>query len=256
MPVQPEPILDIVRGLSTVASFAIVVNQLKSLYDITFTSGCERCRGTGCLTCPHCHGSKTIRKRPGFVRTRDLAVVDNPEDSYSCFYCGPTTAFDFNPMAPDDEGQAMKIQENLKAAYGGIVTRPFVEGALAGTVPCTACGGNPKVHRLTPDFGKVFGLDGTWDFAISKRIGSMRRGATERGGEGGKGGNDARPLFLEYPSSAPVPVEIPTPRPDPKAAKAGGEGDDGEKGFVVSKKEAYNLDDYVLNFVSDDEERR
>lgn len=254
MPVQPEPILDIVRGLSTVASFAIVVNQLKNLYDITFTSACERCRGTGCLTCPHCHGSKTIRKRPGFVRARDLAVVDNPEDSYTCFYCGPTTAFDFNPMAPDDEGQAMKIQENLKAAYGGAVTRPFVFGALAGTVPCTACGGNPKVHRLTPDFGKVFGLEGTWDFNISKRMGGVVRRGSGGGGSGREEGR--RPLFLEYPSSAPMPVEIPTPRPDPKAAKDGGEGDAGDKGFVVSKKEAYHLDDYILNFASDDEERR
>ena len=36
-----------------VASFAIVVNQLKNLYDEFFVSSCERCRGTGCLTCPH-----------------------------------------------------------------------------------------------------------------------------------------------------------------------------------------------------------
>jgi hypothetical protein len=244
MPVQPEPILDIVRGLSTVASFAIVVNQLKSLYDDFFTASCERCRGTGCLTCPHCHGSKTVRKRPGFIRARDLSVVDNPGDSYSCFYCGPTTAFDFNPMAPDDEGQAMKIQENLKAAYSNAATRPFVFGALAGTVPCTACGGNPKVHRLTPDFGKVFGLNGTWDFDISRRIGGQRMADRAE-----------RPVFLEYPASAPIPVEIPTPRPDPKKASEGAEGDAGDKGFIVSKKEAYNLDDYVLNFVSDDETR-
>jgi hypothetical protein len=241
MPVQPEPILDIVRGLSTVASFAIVVNQLKSLYEDFFTSSCDRCRGTGCLTCPHCHGSKTIRKRPGFIRARDLAVIDNPGDSYSCFYCGPSTAFDFNPMAPDDEGQAMKIQENLKAAYGNTATRPFVFGALAGTIPCTECGGNPKVHRLTPDFAKVFGLGGTWDFEISKRMGG---GAASQG-----------PLFLEYPASPPIPVEIPAPRPDPKKGNASEDADKADKGFVVSKKEAYNLDDYVLNFASDDETR-
>lgn len=68
--------------------------------------------------------------------------------------------------------------------------------------------------------------------------------------------NAERPLFLEYPASAPVPVEIPTPRPDPKKAKGGDEGDAGDKGFVVRKNESYNLDDYVLNFASDDEERR
>lgn len=36
-----------------VASFAIVVNQLKSLYEEFFISVCDRCRGTGCVTCPH-----------------------------------------------------------------------------------------------------------------------------------------------------------------------------------------------------------
>lgn len=246
MPVQPEPILDIVRGLSTVASFAIVVNQLRSLYDEFFTSSCDRCRGTGCLTCPHCHGTKTIRKRSGFIRARDLAIVDNPGDSYSCFYCGPTTTFDFNPMAPDDEATAMKIQENLKNAYANAWPRPFDLGALAGTVPCTACGGNPKIHRLTPDFAKVFGLDCNWDFKISKRIGGIR---------GHDRSTFARKQLLEYPASPPMPVEMPEPKPK-KNAKDEGDGESSDVGgFRVSNKGAYSLDDYVLNFASDDEHR-
>jgi len=36
-----------------IASLAIVVNQLKSIYDTFFLSECERCRGTGIVTCPH-----------------------------------------------------------------------------------------------------------------------------------------------------------------------------------------------------------
>ena len=118
------------------ASFAIVVNQLKNIYDAFFLSECDRCRGTGLVTCPHvsrrwrggrnckqkacaspqlcwsgalhrsqpyqpalhpsspchllqCHGTKTLRRRPGYLRTRDYGIVDDPRDSYSCLYCGP-----------------------------------------------------------------------------------------------------------------------------------------------------------------------
>lgn len=35
------------------ASFAIVVNQLKNIYDAFFINECDRCRGTGLVTCPH-----------------------------------------------------------------------------------------------------------------------------------------------------------------------------------------------------------
>lgn len=254
MPVQPEPILDIVRGLSTVASFAIVVNQLKSLYDEFFTSTCDRCRGTGCLTCPHCHGSKTIRKRPGFIRARDLAVVDNPGDSYSCFYCGPPTTFDFNPMAPDDEAMALKIQENLKAAYANTWPRPFDLGALAGTVPCTECGGNPKVNRLTPDFGKIFGLDGSWDFNISKRIGAVKVVPQRHDGEGVPVFFGGKKNLLEYPASPPIPVELPVPKPEKEKKKEDGSNETADSGFKVTHKSAFSLDDYVLNFASDDEQ--
>jgi hypothetical protein len=30
-----------------------VVNQLKNIYDAFFLNECERCRGTGLVTCPH-----------------------------------------------------------------------------------------------------------------------------------------------------------------------------------------------------------
>ena len=40
---------------------------------------------------PQCHGTKTLRRRPGYLRTRDFGIVDDPRDSYLCFYCGPHT---------------------------------------------------------------------------------------------------------------------------------------------------------------------
>ena len=38
---------------------------------------------------PQCHGTKSLRARPGYLRTRNLGIVDDPRDSYLCFYCGP-----------------------------------------------------------------------------------------------------------------------------------------------------------------------
>lgn len=38
---------------------------------------------------PQCHGTKTLRRRPGYLRTRDYGIVDDTRDSYLCVYCGP-----------------------------------------------------------------------------------------------------------------------------------------------------------------------
>lgn len=194
-----------------------------------------------------CHGTKTLRRRPGFIRTRDLAIIDDPRDNYQCFYCGPSTVFDFNPMAPDDEPTALKIQENLKAAVANLWPRPFELGALAGTVPCSECNGNPRVRRLTPDFGKALGLDEPWDLKISKRLGAFRQFAV--------GARRPTRQYLEYPGEAPASVELPVPTPQKgpsPSEKGAGDG----SGFKVSHSSAFSLDDYVLNYVSDDEEPR
>lgn len=181
-----------------------------------------------------------------------MAIVDNPGDSYQCFYCGPPTTYDFNPMAPDDEGTSMKIQENLKSAFANAFPRPFDLGALAGTVPCPQCNGHPKVRRLTPNFAKAFGLDETWDFTISKRV-----GARQLSGQGDDSQMQMRfgprKKFLEYPASPPNPVEMPEPTPQKGKKKDDEEKDSGSSGFKLSHKSAFSLDDYVLNFASDDE---
>ena len=64
-----------------VASFGIVINQMWSLMDEIFTSECDYCRGTGRIICRHCHGTKTLRKRPGEFHYQHMAVVDrSPRD--------------------------------------------------------------------------------------------------------------------------------------------------------------------------------
>lgn len=246
MPIQPEPLLDIVRGLSTVASFAIVVDQLKTMYSTFFMSCCSRCRGTGMITCQHCHGTKTLRRRPAFVRTRDGGLVDNPADCYQCYHCGPPTIYDFDPYSPDDETNAMKIQDNLKAAVANIFPRPFDMGILAGTQACPQCRGSPRVHRLTPDFAKAFGMEDAWDWEISRRRG--RRFVLRENRPA-----DKRRLYLEFPSAPPPPVELPAKQPQPAAPP--GKRDDKAEAEKESRRieVSYSIEDYILPYASDED---
>lgn len=251
MPVAPEPILDVVRGLSTLASFAIVVNQLKNIYDSFFLSECDRCRGTGLMTCPHCHGTKTLRRRPGYLRTRDFGIVDDTKDSYLCMYCGPPCKYDFNPFADDEDMRAMQVQENMKLAVANVFPRPFDSVVSAGTVSCPSCQGNPRVRRLTPDYAKALGLGPRWDQAIAARLGQWYWGAEMPDGR-------QRKLYLEYPSE-PVrnPIETPAPRPNPEWRE------DGRKQYEKARKEAEEsgevwsdkseLDKYIIPYATDDE---
>ena len=131
-------------------------------------------------------------------------------------------------MAADDEDQALKIQENLKAAVANIWPRPFDAAPLAGTVTCPECLGNPRIRRLTPDFAKAFGMDEPWDFKISKRIGSYQQFTV--------GPRRKTHEMLEYPGERPIPVELPVPRPEKPGGvgKGMGEGEEGgEGGFKV-----------------------
>eukprot|EP00887_Chlorella_sp_A99_P000898 scaffold5.g898.t1 len=276
MPIQPEPLLDIVRGLSTVASFAIVVDQLKTMYSTFFMSCCSRCRGTGMITCQHCHGTKTLRRRPAFVRTRDGGLVDNPADCYQCYHCGPPTIYDFDPYSPDDETNAMKIQDNLKAAVANIFPRPFDMGILAGTQACPQCRGSPRVHRLTPDFAKAFGMEDAWDWEISRRRGRrfvLRENRRALGAAwllvlheppllracsallGARAARtrapaDKRRLYLEFPSAPPPPVELPAKQPQPAAPP--GKRDDKAEAEKESRRieVSYSIEDYILPYAS------
>lgn len=153
-------------------------------------------------------------------------------------------------MAPDDEETALKIQENLKSAVSNSWPRPYELGALAGTVPCPSCYGNPKVHRLTPDFGKAFNLDEPWDFKVAKRMGSYSSFAV----------GPKLPYFMEYPSSPPVPLELPAPAPRnpipglPTSEPGDVVGVGVDDGFKMSHTSAFSLEDYVLNYASDDDQ--
>jgi hypothetical protein len=63
-----------------VAAAKIVCDQLYNIYSEVFIGSCDNCRGTGRMTCPHCHGTKDLRRRPGRLLIRALDVVDGPRD--------------------------------------------------------------------------------------------------------------------------------------------------------------------------------
>ncbi|KAK9845375.1 hypothetical protein WJX81_004805 [Elliptochloris bilobata] len=112
---SPEPILDVVRGLSTVASFGIVYNQFFRLIEEIFTSECEVCRGSGRVICRHCRGTKTLRRRPGVYTIQRLRVVDrDPADLYPCIYCGPETKYDFRMVEQDIESEAYSVMDSFQ----------------------------------------------------------------------------------------------------------------------------------------------
>ncbi|GAB4816902.1 hypothetical protein N2152v2_003948 [Parachlorella kessleri] len=195
----------------TIASFTIVVQQLKTIYDAFFITCCDRCRGTGIVTCSHCHGTKALRTRPGFLRTRNLRIIDNPKDHYPCYHCGPETKYDIDPFAMDDEETeeiSIKIMDNMKAAVANQWPKPHEMPIYAGTVACPDCGGNPKVKRFTPDFGQALNLRGPWDLSIRRRAGQSFIGRENNPGGG---------LYLEYMPPGQPDVGLVTPIPPPQA---------------------------------------
>ena len=62
------------------ASFGIVLNQLRGMWDELFTGTCDNCRGAGTVICTHCHGTKSLRRRPAQLRIKDLDLLDAPGD--------------------------------------------------------------------------------------------------------------------------------------------------------------------------------
>ncbi|CAL5227290.1 g10225 [Coccomyxa viridis] len=245
---SPEPILDVVRGLSTVASFGIVINQMWSLMDEIFTSDCDYCRGTGRIICRHCHGTKTLRRRPGEFHYQHMAVVDrSPRDLYPCVYCGPNTRYDFQRVEEDNEDEAYNIMDNLKAAVAN-KRRPFPSPILAGTIPCPECGGNPLIRRHTPNWARLTQTEEPFDIRAG-----LRMAAVSRSGQRSR----IRPRkYLEYPSQMPRNEEA-----DPaKLAKLLGE----KSARLVKKKkkkggssmrasDQLTADDYITPYIDDED---
>ena len=82
-----------------------------------------------------CHGTKTLRRRPAFLRTRDGGLVDNPVDSYQCYHCGPPTVYDFNPFSPDDEEVPAPAGHDCGPAMSAAPTPPDSPACALALLP-------------------------------------------------------------------------------------------------------------------------
>eukprot|EP00884_Botryococcus_braunii_P018435 jgi/Botrbrau1/5275/Bobra.0172s0130.1 len=172
MVISHEPILDVVRGLSTIASFSIVFGQYLVLTKEIFTSTCEVCKGTGRVTCRHCGGTKTLRRRQGEWRPNRLALADRTrKDTYMCIHCGPPGPSDFR-VIPDTDREAYNIMDNLKAAIAGKMV-PNRYPCQAGCQPCPSCGNNPVINRHTPNFARLTLTEMPFNLKIDLRRGYM-----------------------------------------------------------------------------------
>eukprot|EP00210_Caulerpa_lentillifera_P009485 g9045.t1 len=157
-----EPILDVVRGLSTITSVSIMVTQVKNFYSSFFRSRCPRCRGAGSIICSHCHGTKIRRTYPMLRKVSGrLVEYDDTAIQYPCYHCGSYALNDFDYDREDTEEEAWNIMDNLNAAVAN-KPRPHKYKPAAGTVVCPNCGGKGIIYRHTPDFEGVFNMNGTW----------------------------------------------------------------------------------------------
>ncbi|CAG9460397.1 unnamed protein product [Pedinophyceae sp. YPF-701] len=237
---SPEPLLDVVRGLSTVASFSIVFTQVADLWKNLFEDDCWKCRGTGQVVCPKCRGTKDARTKPMMFKKEQvdgevlLRLQDKPEYHYPCSHCGPSAPQDWKlECLDDDEDAATRIMNNLRKAMANRRVQPFEP--TAGCVQCPACGGNPVIHRHTPNLTKVLGFEKPFWMTTQVKAGRVVLP------------NDfdkiGRYHMKEYPNTK-----------DP-VVKGQEKSDAAESKSVVamSSRDAYRPEDFVYPWIDDDD---
>eukprot|EP01025_Chloroclados_australasicus_P015427 TRINITY_DN17392_c0_g5_i1.p1 TRINITY_DN17392_c0_g5~~TRINITY_DN17392_c0_g5_i1.p1 ORF type:complete len:279 (+),score=27.60 TRINITY_DN17392_c0_g5_i1:87-839(+) len=244
MSFSSEPILDVVRGITTVVSFGIVVEQIKNTWFEIFTDECENCRGTGMVTCPYCRSTKSLRKRPAQLVRRRLNYVDSPTDFYTCHYCGPTLQSDVNvENIEDDEQESMQIMSNFREVMANKPNRKSF-GPTAGIVECPTCKGNPVIQRHSPNWTRLFDLDGPWYRKIQISTGRTYRG---RGGRP----EDRPRQFLEYPGLPPPvddnPFRFRSQMPERFRPRGASDDDD----MAMMAKNQLSIDDFVLSYIDE-----
>jgi len=232
----PDAILDIVRGLTTVASFMVVGAQVRDLWRQIYQSECSKCRGTGMITCPFCRGTATLRLTPA----RPLALLSrfhrSAADTYRCFHCGDETKHDNDlNLYEDDEAGTLQIIDNFKYAMGNKTHKVHNYAPTAGCVRCPSCRGTKVIERVTPAWDQVLATGPPWWVPI------LRRRAPRADPE-------VVPPFMEYPSVPPRPLIADLGGNDAEVAaefKSGAQG-------TVSSSDAYRLEDYILPYIEDD----
>lgn len=155
-------ILDIMRGISTIASVYVVGQTVFTCIEELFKLECDRCNGVGKVTCVKCRGTKTLCKRPA-QKIPNLRVFNRRnEDLRECFSCGPTTIYDnFGPIGEDfDNNEADRIKDTIRNA---ICNKPSPRrSALAGTVLCPVCRGQRLILNIIPNLPRLLGMEEIW----------------------------------------------------------------------------------------------
>lgn len=86
----------------------LTVRQTGRVWGEIFSTACPRCRGTGIIICPHCHGSKRLRRSPAVLVAKkgDPFFVEKLGSSYECIFCGEWMAHDTDLLgSPTDEDE-------------------------------------------------------------------------------------------------------------------------------------------------------
>jgi hypothetical protein len=155
-------ILDIVRGIVTIASFGVVSRAVGLGFDEIFRVGCSRCNGMGKIICPTCNGTNTLSKRPAQSIPHIGILNRRYEDIYECFVCGPTTAYENLGLLGEDEDmyEADRIKETIRNA----VTKKTIEprAPLAGTIFCPSCHGQGSLWHFVPNISSLSGSHEPW----------------------------------------------------------------------------------------------
>jgi hypothetical protein len=153
-------ILDIMRGISTIASVSVVGRTVFSCIEDLFKLECNQCNGMGKVTCTKCRGTKTLSKRPA-QKLPNLQVFNRRnEDLRECFLCGYTTVYDFGLVEEDDQNEADRIKNTIR---GAICNKAIPrKKPLAGTITCPVCRGQRLIWNIIPNFSYLFGIEEMW----------------------------------------------------------------------------------------------
>jgi len=155
-------ILDIMRGLSTIASVSIVGRTVFNSIEEIFRLECDLCNGMGKVTCEKCHGTKTLAKRAA-QKIPNLQIFNRRnEDLRECFLCGSTTIHDnFGPLTDDEDlNEADRIKNSIRNAFCNKATPR--KRILAGTILCPVCRGQCRVWNIIPNVANLFGIEELW----------------------------------------------------------------------------------------------
>merc|ERR1712050_630284 len=154
-------ILDIMRGISTVASSWIIGSAVVRGMEDIFRLECDRCNGVGKVTCTKCNGTKTLARRPA-QKVPNMQIFNRrDEDLQECYLCGRTTDCDNN----------LSGNSNYDIEYEFITSRkcdakcntPTVRKSyLAGTIICPICRGQCFIWHFVPNIRRAFGLEEIW----------------------------------------------------------------------------------------------